>query len=371
VSLPVRHAVRARHQRRPGVRRASARISAGRVVAVVLALLTAGALYGVTASRAFALDRVELTGARFTTQAAVEAIAGIDVAAHPNLFTLDTTVIADRVRELPTVVDARVHVGLPDRLTIEVVEREPILVWQVGGRSVAVASDGQVLGFVSVNGVKTAAASPSPSPKSGKTAKATRSPQPARTTATPRPSAATPGASPAAPASGGALPSLSLVANSLAEGGALDDLPVFVDQRKGSAGLAHGERLDAGDLAVARRLGALTPKIAGSKAKTLVFTITDADGFVVSTGPSGWRAIFGIYTSTLRSAGIIPSQVRCLANLLADRSERTIETVYLFPDGDRCGTFTSRGGSNAASPSPGTAVDASAAAGAATGSSAP
>jgi cell division septal protein FtsQ len=121
-------------------------------------------------------------------------------------------------------------------------------------------------------------------------------------------------------------------------------LPVFADDRSGRRPLAPGETLDATDLAVARRLGALTPKLLGSRAATLSFEITDTDGFTVASVPRGWLAVFGMYTATLRSPNLIPAQVQCLASLLAQVGERKVASVYLFPEGDQCGTFTSRSG---------------------------
>ena len=119
-------------------------------------------------------------------------------------------------------------------------------------------------------------------------------------------------------------------------------LPVFADDRSGRTPLSPGMTLDATDLAVARLLGALTPHLLGSKSSALAFEITNADGFTVSTGPSGWLAIFGMYTATLRSPDLIPAQAQCLKSLLAQVGERKVSTVYLFPEGDQCGTFITR-----------------------------
>jgi hypothetical protein len=119
-------------------------------------------------------------------------------------------------------------------------------------------------------------------------------------------------------------------------------LPVFADDRSGRTPLSPGMTLDATDLAVARLLGTLTPHLLGSRSSALAFEITNADGFTVSTGPSGWLAIFGMYTATLRSPDLIPAQAQCLKSLLAQVGERKISTVYLFPEGDQCGTFITR-----------------------------
>jgi POTRA domain, FtsQ-type len=119
-------------------------------------------------------------------------------------------------------------------------------------------------------------------------------------------------------------------------------LPLFADDRSGRPALAPGDVLDPTDLAVARRLGALTPGLLHSSASALSFEITDADGFTVASQPKGWVAVFGMYTATLRPPDRIPAQAQCLSSLLAQVGERKVGTVYLFPEGDQCGTFTTR-----------------------------
>jgi hypothetical protein len=295
VSLPVRHARRA--PRRQPIRRASAHVSAGRVAAGVVAVALVAALYGVAVSPAFALDRLEITGLRFTARSSVERIVGIGAPEAPSLFTLDTTRIRDEVRRLPAVLDAEVRVILPDRVVIAVTERQAALAWQVGRRRFLVAADGVILAESAV-GVA------------------------ADVTANGRP------------------------------------LPTFIDERTGRPVLRPGGLLDPADLEVARRLGAVTPKLAGSRAKAFEFRVTDAEGYVVTPWPKGWRAVFGLYTATLRPPTIVPSQVQCLGSLIATRGEARLRTVYLFPDGEHCGTFVAAGAASVtrASPSPGTSA---------------
>lgn len=121
-------------------------------------------------------------------------------------------------------------------------------------------------------------------------------------------------------------------------------LPVFSDDRTGQSALAPGGTLDALDLAVARRLGTITPQLLGSHAAALTWEVTDAEGYAASSVPAGWRAIFGIYTASLRSPDLIPAQVQCLSSLLHQVGEARVATVYLFPEGDQCGTYAARSG---------------------------
>lgn len=113
-------------------------------------------------------------------------------------------------------------------------------------------------------------------------------------------------------------------------------LPTVADSRPESAALGVGSVLDAVDLDAATRLASLTPADIGSAADSLVITVTVATGFVVGTVPRSWVAVFGLYTPSIRTPGMIPGQVRLLRSLLADR-EDTIAKVILADED--AGTF--------------------------------
>jgi cell division protein FtsQ len=121
-------------------------------------------------------------------------------------------------------------------------------------------------------------------------------------------------------------------------------LPV-VDDRRASARIAQvGGHLDPVDLDAATRLASLVPVDVGSKASSLSVAVSDENGFVLDANPSGWSAVFGFYTPSLRTPDLIPEQVRLLRSLLAGREE-TVERVILASATD--GTYTQR-----AAPSP-------------------
>jgi cell division septal protein FtsQ len=126
-------------------------------------------------------------------------------------------------------------------------------------------------------------------------------------------------------------------------------LPLAHDRRARAVDAKVGGTLDAVDLAVVRQLGAVTPQLLASRATRLDLWVDDHSGYVLQASPNGWRAIFGLYTASLRSPDRIPAQVQCLRSLLADR-EASITAVFLSPIERRCGTFTDR-----RSPSPSTA----------------
>jgi hypothetical protein len=122
----------------------------------------------------------------------------------------------------------------------------------------------------------------------------------------------------------------------------ITDLPLFDDQRVNlGIPLDVGLQIDRSESAAMLEIGALTPALVGSDAASLQFSANDTDGFVVRAAPQGWRAVFGFYTPTLRPPTEIAQQVQCLRSLLAT-GEAQIQTIYLAPSDDRCGTYLPR-----------------------------
>jgi cell division septal protein FtsQ len=124
-----------------------------------------------------------------------------------------------------------------------------------------------------------------------------------------------------------------------APGGAAAGLPEVVDSRAGSSTLAVGSRLSAVDVDAATRLASLRPADVGSQAVALAIAVTDENGFVLTTKPAGWSAVFGFYTPSLRTTELIPGQVRLLRSLLEGR-EPQVDRVILASDTD--GTYVPR-----------------------------
>jgi hypothetical protein len=112
-------------------------------------LVAAGGIYGLAATSAFGFDRLSITGNVLTP---ADAIRGrVALAPGTNLVGLSTQPIVDRLRDLPAVADASVRVGLPDTLTVDVHERVPILLWQVGSQRFAVDGSGLLFAAVPPN----------------------------------------------------------------------------------------------------------------------------------------------------------------------------------------------------------------------------
>jgi cell division septal protein FtsQ len=123
------------------------------------------------------------------------------------------------------------------------------------------------------------------------------------------------------------------------------NVPTIHDERAATAGLAIGGAIAPVDLRVARQLAAVTPAMLGSAALTLVVSVDDREGFVVSAKPDGWRAVFGLYGEVTRGPDLVGVQVQCLASLLAARPTEGVGRIVLSPEGQLCGTYSGPGGS--------------------------
>ncbi len=109
-------------------------------------------------------------------------------------------------------------------------------------------------------------------------------------------------------------------------------LPVIDDQRAESPKLSVGRSLNPVDLDAATRLASLTPAAVGSAATGLAVGVTDGNGFVLSSVPESWVAVFGFYTPSLRTTELVPGQVQALRELLIRVGEPTVATVILADD---------------------------------------
>jgi cell division septal protein FtsQ len=139
--LPVRGG---RVRRRGGQRRATGGFSPRRALAALAMLATAGLIWGAVASPVFGVKAVEVEGAVLTGDDAVRAALDLPTPA-PNVFTLATDVLRERLLALPAVADAEVSVGLPGTLRVRIVEREPVLAWRRAGAFLLADRDGRIV----------------------------------------------------------------------------------------------------------------------------------------------------------------------------------------------------------------------------------
>ena len=133
-------------RRQPRVRRASGGLTPVRASAILAMLLSAGAIFGLSTTSAFGFGRLDIVGTVLTPVERVRAAAGLEPGT--NLVGLSTEPIVARVRELTSVRDATVAVGLPDTVRLTISERRPIVIWQVGSDRYAVDDGGLLFAAV-------------------------------------------------------------------------------------------------------------------------------------------------------------------------------------------------------------------------------
>jgi cell division septal protein FtsQ len=130
--------------RRPAARPAW-RVPWARLAGATGAFALGWCLYWLTSDPAFAVDASALTveGARFTSQAQVREATSLDAEDRPNLFRIPTDTMEAALGALPAVRGAIVTTSVPDGVRIQLVEREPILVWRTGTGSWLVDVEGR------------------------------------------------------------------------------------------------------------------------------------------------------------------------------------------------------------------------------------
>lgn len=90
----------------------------------------------------FRVTNVQVKNGRFLEAKDVVASTGVD---QQNIFMLNESEIAGKIKKLPYVLDAEVVKALPNSLTVQVKERVSMLNWRVGSTNYLVDPDGVVL----------------------------------------------------------------------------------------------------------------------------------------------------------------------------------------------------------------------------------
>jgi cell division protein FtsQ len=132
-------------QRRLGELVRSGRMPAFFVLAGALLLL-----YGFLLSGDFLVGSVVVKGTDIGDPAQIVTTA--DAIGEP-IFTIDASESADRVAALPYVESVTVSTRYPDEVVISIVERTPVVLWQVGSQAFLVDARGNVLAEQSRDGL--------------------------------------------------------------------------------------------------------------------------------------------------------------------------------------------------------------------------
>jgi cell division protein FtsQ len=97
-------------------------------------------------SLGFSVKAVTISGAHELKEQEILAIAGIGP--RNSLFFLDAAKLRANLKRLPIVKEASITKLYPDRLLIEIEERQPFALWQNGGELRIIAEDGVALGLI-------------------------------------------------------------------------------------------------------------------------------------------------------------------------------------------------------------------------------
>lgn len=129
---------------KPGARRvAGSWLATGRIVSLLLLLVSLGGLAYIFTAPQFTVQRVQVDGAQVIETDAIMSLADAN---NRSIWFVDTQQIVERLQTNAYIEQAQAYVMLPDRLVISVSERRPEVRWQVNGTRYLVDRDGRVLG---------------------------------------------------------------------------------------------------------------------------------------------------------------------------------------------------------------------------------
>jgi hypothetical protein len=179
------------------------------------------------------------------------------------LLAVDSREVEARLRELPAVADVQVSARLPGTLAVEIVEKAPAAMWITPDARLVLAEDGTVIGRL------------------------------------PR----------------GAEPP-----------DELHGLPSIEDQRSVSRRLEVGGSIPAAELAAAKRLLALDPRLLGSTNDSFGVVVSEEYGFILMASRPAWRAAMGFYQAAPgeteeMAVARLDAQVTALRTLFGQRRE--------------------------------------------------
>jgi hypothetical protein len=126
---------------RPRLRLPALRLirSGARIPALILLGIAAWGLMTIYTSPDFEVTRPEITGIEFVSPSRIRTIVGVR---GRSIFEVDPVEILEILEALPEIKSARVEVQWPNKVLIELEERQPVLAWNDGGQSWLLSADG-------------------------------------------------------------------------------------------------------------------------------------------------------------------------------------------------------------------------------------
>jgi cell division protein FtsQ len=119
-------------------------LRSGRLLSLVIFMLTCGALFYLFSNARFSIQQITVEGHSALTAEEIAALA--DLRGRPIWFA-DGAQATARLQENAYIAAAEIVVQLPDQARIRVVERRPEVRWQAGGVQYLVDGTGKVLGL--------------------------------------------------------------------------------------------------------------------------------------------------------------------------------------------------------------------------------
>jgi len=114
----------------------------GKALGFLLLLGLGWLIYQLFAAEAFYVYEARVVGNQLVPAEAIYQNSGLE---GTSIFWVNPAQVEAILARLPNIKGARVHCGLPGRVTIAVVERQPQVIWQQGERRYWVDEEGTVL----------------------------------------------------------------------------------------------------------------------------------------------------------------------------------------------------------------------------------
>ena len=114
----------------------------GKVLGFLLLLALGWLTYQAFATEAFYVYEARVVGNQLVPAEEIYQNSGLE---GMSIFWINPTQVEATIVSLPNIKEARLHCGLPNRVTIEVVERQPQVIWQQGEKRYWVDEEGTVL----------------------------------------------------------------------------------------------------------------------------------------------------------------------------------------------------------------------------------
>ncbi len=142
-----------------------------RLLSFTLMLLLAAALYLLWTMPQFRVNAVQVTGNQRLTADEINAVLGLT--GHPVFLLSPADIEAQTLRNYPELASVTASVSLPNRVTVHLTERQPLILWQQDGsytwidaEGVALRPRGEAAGLVIVQALSAPPALPALDPHS-------------------------------------------------------------------------------------------------------------------------------------------------------------------------------------------------------------